>query len=163
MAPPDTHPGKAVLTATVGDDAHPGSPLWGRPTVFPVGLCRTLGRSSANSFSVPHRPVLSPCNFFFGSHVVRLFSLLPWRWGDRLLTSQVRRLLRRLLRLLRGWGDCTSGFPPHTVEDFVAANACEGDQGPLEERAFARVRTWCVVLSDEPGIEHLRRETHALI
>ena len=38
-----------------------GCPLWGRRAVFPVGLCRSLGRILANSFSVPHGPVLSPC------------------------------------------------------------------------------------------------------
>ena len=42
---------------------HTGSPLWGRRAVFPVGVCRSLCRIWANSFSVPHRPVLSPCTF----------------------------------------------------------------------------------------------------
>ena len=93
---------------------HLGSPLKARRAVLLVGLRRSLGRIWASFDST------STCAQFmqilFGSLLFRLSRLLPWRWGDRLHTSCVRRPLRRLLWLLRG--RLHLSLPPHTVEDF---------------------------------------------
>ena len=200
--------GKAVYGEIDSDEeplclllVHPRSPVRGRHTVLLVGWRRSLSRIWATPFSVPHRPVLSPCK----SCLEALCSVCPiccLGGDDRLPTSHGRRPLRRLSRLLRRRGDCTSGPPPHTdgdffggeeialhtphptslgastteaslptlSEDFVAATKSRIEELEALAKTIGKSRVLAksahllelelgVLLSDEPGVEHLRGGT----
>ena len=74
-----------------------------------------------------------------------------------------------------GRGDCTSGFPPRTAADLVSAIKSRNEE--LEALALAKVIAKSrvlakserllefelgVLLSDEPGVQHLLGEAHTL-